>query len=96
VQQHLVGGEGSSAGEGDGQGAEGEEADEGLTGKLDFPGVAILGYGIPYPQSRTEARFPIPSDGTTVTDFAKRDVSGQFSDNKSWTLIVPPDVLRRP
>ena len=39
--------------------------DEGLTGKLDFPGVATIGYGIPCPQSRTEARFPVSSDGTT-------------------------------
>ena len=69
---------------------------EGLTGKLGCPGVATIGYGIPCPQSRTEARFPITSDGTTGTDFAKRDVSGRFSDNKTWTLVVPPDVISMP
>ena len=26
-------------------------------------------------------------------DFAERDVSGQFSYKKTWTLIVPPDVV---
>jgi len=67
--------------------------DEGLTGKLSCPGVATIEYGTAYPQSRTEARFPISSDGSTVTDFAERDVSGQFSYKKTWTLIVPPDVV---
>jgi hypothetical protein len=70
--------------------------DDGLTGKLSCPGVATIEYGIPYPQSRTEARFPISSDGTTVTDSAERDVSGQFSYKKTWTLIVPPDVISGP
>ena len=71
--------------------------DEGLrTGKLSCPGVATIKYGIPYPQSRTVAHFRISSDGTTVTDFAERDVSGQFSYKKTWTLIVPPDVISGP
>jgi len=70
--------------------------DAGLTGKLSCPGVATIEYGTAYPQSRTEAQFPISSDGTTVTDFAERDVSGQFSYNKTWTLTVPPDVISGP
>jgi hypothetical protein len=70
--------------------------DRGLTGKLNCPGVATIEYGTAYPPTLTEAIFVISSEGSTVTDFADRDVTSQFSYNKTWTLIVPPDVVGGP
>jgi len=70
--------------------------DSGLTGKLNCPGVAAIEYGTAYPRSLTEARFGLSSGGDTVTEFTERDVTGQFSFKKTWTLYVPPDVTRAP
>jgi hypothetical protein len=67
--------------------------DEGLSGTMSCPEAPPVDFGTAYPLSRTETEFAIMQGGDTVAASANPDETGQFSYNKSWTLIFTPDVV---
>jgi len=67
--------------------------DEGLGGKMKCPQAPPVDFGTAYPLSRTEAVFAIAQGGYTVNASADPDETGQFSYDKSWTLLFTPDVV---